>query len=55
MEKEKTLADIKQERIEVLEQKVKHYQTMEMLHEQLIASLKEENLNLRNELKTYKK
>jgi hypothetical protein len=53
--KERTLADIKQERIEVLEEKVKHYQTMEMLHQQLIESLKESNLNLSNELKNYKK
>jgi len=53
--KERTLADIKQERIEALEKKVKHYQTMEMLHEQLIESLKESNLNLSNELKNYKK
>ena len=53
--KERTLADIKQERIEVLEDKVKHLQTMEMLHQQLIESLKESNLNLSNELKTYKK
>ena len=53
--KERTLADIKQERIEVLEDKVKHLQTMEILHQQLIESLKESNLNLSNELKTYKK
>ena len=53
--KERTLADIKQERIEALEDKVKHLQTMEMLHQQLIESLKESNLNLSNELKTYKK
>ena len=55
IKKERTLADIKQERIEALEKKVKHYQTMEMLHEQLIESLKESNLNLSNELKNYKK
>ena len=53
--KERTLADIKQERIEALEKTVKHLQSMEMLHQQLIESLKEANLNLSNELKNYKK
>jgi len=53
--KERTLADIKQERIEALEKTVKHLQSMEMLHQQLIESLKESNLNLSNELKNYKK
>jgi len=55
LKKEKTLADLKQERIEVLEEKVKHLQTMDMLQQQLIESLKESNLDLSNELKTYKK
>ena len=53
--KERTLADIKQERIEDLEKEVKHLQSMEMLLRQLITSLKESNLNLSNELKNYKK
>jgi len=55
MKTERTLADIKQERIEALEKTVKHLQSMEMLQQQYIQSLKESNLNLRNELKTYKK
>jgi len=50
VKKEKTLIDLKEERIKVLEERVNHLREMNDLQEQLIQNLKETNFKIKNNL-----